>query len=281
MQGYLKKIPKQIWFLWFQGYEKAPLVVKKCFESWKSKNPDWKINFLCKDNLNEYIELNLQDDCKLARLGKAHQSDLVRLKLLSKYGGVWIDSTCFCVNPLDNWLEENIDSGFFAFRNPGRDRVMSNWFLAAEKDSIITSNLYQELINYWYNNNLSNQGKTTIIKALNKVLNRNDYATVTTRLWFSPIVTKFLKVYPHFVFHYKFLALVKKNSLCKEIWLNTPEISSESPHKVLHSDMSKPITEEIKQEIDYQTATLYKLNWKRMPKSIAAGSKIDYLFESI
>ena len=280
MSAYLKKVPKKIWFLWFQGYDKSPLVAKKCFESWQKQNPDWEIHFLCEDNLAEYIDLDLKGD-RLARLGKPHQSDLVRLKLLTEYGGVWVDSTCFCISPLDNWLEKYVNSGFFAFRNPGRDRVMSNWFLAAEKNSIITASLYKNLMDYWHNHNLSNQGKKIIIKALNKVLNRNKYAILTTKLWFSPLVTKILKVYPHFVFHYKFLALIDRDSRCREIWQHTPEISANIPHKILHLDMSKPLTEEIKQEIDEQTATLYKLNWKKMPETITRGSKIDYLFESI
>lgn len=72
-----------------------------------------------------------------------------------------------------------------------------------------------------------------------------------------------------------------RNPRCKEIWQNTPAINSDIPHKILFSDMSKPLTKEIKQEIDYQTANLYKLNWKRMPQTITQGSKIDYLFESI
>lgn len=38
-------IPKKIWFLWYQGLSEAPLVVKKCYESWKKYNPDWEVIF--------------------------------------------------------------------------------------------------------------------------------------------------------------------------------------------------------------------------------------------
>ena len=107
-------IPKKIWFLWYQGLSQAPLVVIKCYESWKKYNPDWEVIFLDENNLKNYITLSLPKE-KLCELSKNHQSNLTRLELLSKYGGVWADATSLCRVPLDNWLEDYTQAGFFAF----------------------------------------------------------------------------------------------------------------------------------------------------------------------
>ena len=45
----------------------------------------------------------------------AAESDLLRLYLLNKYGGVWVDSTNLCRRPLDDWLPSAARQGFFAF----------------------------------------------------------------------------------------------------------------------------------------------------------------------
>ena len=45
----------------------------------------------------------------------AAESDLLRLYLLNKYGGVWVDSTNLCRRPLNDWLPSAASQGFFAF----------------------------------------------------------------------------------------------------------------------------------------------------------------------
>lgn len=39
--GESARIPKTIWFLLFQGLGNAPYVLRKCHESWVTKNPGW------------------------------------------------------------------------------------------------------------------------------------------------------------------------------------------------------------------------------------------------
>lgn len=45
----------------------------------------------------------------------AAESDILRLYLLKKYGGVWVDATNLCRRPLDAWLPSAACEGFFAF----------------------------------------------------------------------------------------------------------------------------------------------------------------------
>lgn len=106
--------------------------MQKCLESWKQNNPSWDVIFLDGSSLKDHVNLNVPRE-KLTHLDENHQADLVRVCLLAQYGGVWVDATVFCVAPLDGWLHGCMDSGFFCFYKPGRDRIMSSWFLATEK----------------------------------------------------------------------------------------------------------------------------------------------------
>jgi hypothetical protein len=123
------EVPKKIWFLWLQGLDGSPAVVRQCRNSWLRMNPTWEFHLLSRDNLGDYTDIDVG---ALDHIGMSQVADLVRLDLLQKYGGVWADATCFCIRELDSWLPEYTQSGFFAFEKPGRDRAIASWFLAEE-----------------------------------------------------------------------------------------------------------------------------------------------------
>ena len=109
------QIPKIIWMLWLQGEENAPYLVKKCIESWKNNNPDFKIIVLDKNTINDYVDLQDIFCNNSEHIAPALFSDIIRINLLNKYGGFWVDSTCFCCTPLTNWIQNYIQTGFFVF----------------------------------------------------------------------------------------------------------------------------------------------------------------------
>ena len=133
MSGSTHPIPRTVWILWHQGLDKAPLVVQKCVESWIKENPCWDVVVLDAESLKKYVTPDLPPE-KLATLDLTKQSNLIRLQLLSDYGGVWADATLLCLRPLDEWIDECTASGFFAFAFPdGSSRVLSTWFLASQR----------------------------------------------------------------------------------------------------------------------------------------------------
>ncbi len=76
-------------------------------------------------------------------------SNLIRLSLLHRHGGVWADATTICMQPLDEWLPAAASSGFFAFRAHAEGRPLSNWFLAATPHHLIVKRLQDASIAYW------------------------------------------------------------------------------------------------------------------------------------
>jgi len=127
-------IPKRIFFYWDRGISNAPSLVGNCFASWKSNNPDWEVVFLDDSNLANW----LTDESLLSGVEMSIQkrSNLIRLELLNKYGGVWTDATVFCLRPLDDWLPNLGPLGFLCRNLESRfDRFFSSYFLVASPRS--------------------------------------------------------------------------------------------------------------------------------------------------
>ena len=245
---------KTIWFLWVTGLNGAPKVVHKCYESWLRHNPDWEIIFLDENNINNYFPIATNGYTPVVL------SEILRINLLQKYGGVWADATCFCNKPLNDWLFDYLQNDFFVFDRPGPDRMISSWFMAGTKESYII-NAYQKAVNnYW----AANAGVTLIESSkwawLRKYLERYD-----TSIWFRPFITKTLKVHPYFWFHYTFRQVYLADDRFKKSWDSTPKISADIPHKPQIMGLLNPLNAEIKTEIDNKVSPVYKLTWKYDP----------------
>ncbi|WP_318472700.1 capsular polysaccharide synthesis protein [Photobacterium leiognathi] len=141
---------KTIWMYWDTGLTHAPDVVKLSYQSWCQLNPDYKVVLLTNDNLTEYLgfDFNAVFSILSVDLGAAGRSDLLRLYLLNRFGGIWADATTFCIKPLSQWLDIS-DSGFFCFREKhSHDRTLVSWFLAAKQGNPIVTSLLSLSLDY-------------------------------------------------------------------------------------------------------------------------------------
>ena len=256
-----------IWFLWLQGIDKAPIEVRKCYESWVQFNPGWQVVFLNEANIHEHLALE--------NTGLTHQafSDFMRINLLAKNGGVWVDATCFCVKPLDEWLPAHMTQGFFAFDKPAPDRMLSSWFLASYKYNYITATYAQNVNAFWKENKGVRLIENTRWNFIYERLLKYD-----TKIWFNPIITKILRVYPYFWFHYTFQYIYLRDANFREIWDAVPKISADIPHRLLFAGVTNPVTEEIKSEIAAKVSPVYKLTWKYDAAQYKQGTIMEYLF---
>lgn len=122
--------PRTIWMYWHQGWADAPPLARLSLARWARLNPDWQVVALDRDNLARVVDMPA-DLLSHPGMGLAARSDLVRVSVLARHGGVWADATTIPVLPLDDWLTPCFLSGFFAFSNPGPDRTVASWFLAS------------------------------------------------------------------------------------------------------------------------------------------------------
>lgn len=104
-------IPKKIHYCWF-GRNELPEKAKKCIASWKKFCPDYEIIEWNEDNfdIDQYPYLKWCYEHKKW----AFLSDLARLLIVEKHGGIYFDTDVEVVKNIDFLLREE---AFFAFEN--------------------------------------------------------------------------------------------------------------------------------------------------------------------
>lgn len=95
-------IPKIIHYCWFGGGPISP-ESRKCIESWKKYCPDYKIIEWNEQNFE--ISQNRYAQQAYEAKKYAFVSDYVRLAVLYRYGGIYLDTDVELVRPLDELLE--------------------------------------------------------------------------------------------------------------------------------------------------------------------------------
>lgn len=142
---------KIIWTCWLQGEENAPTIVKKCIDSMRHYANGYEVVVVDLKNMSQYVELPeyIQEKYAKGIIPHAHFSDLIRLALLLKYGGVWIDSTILLTDTLPQYITS---ADLFVFRsyNVGHACIY-NPFLAAKPNNPILQSLLNLLSEYWKN----------------------------------------------------------------------------------------------------------------------------------
>ncbi|MCM5704940.1 capsular polysaccharide synthesis protein [Larsenimonas salina] len=127
--------PRILWMYWNTPADEAPEVVRLAIASWQALNPEYEVRVLTDDTMVETLGVDLFSVFTLSRikLTLAMKTDVLRLYLLSVYGGVWVDATVFCLQPLEKWLPEaRAPLDLFTFRHPTeRSRPVEAWFIAA------------------------------------------------------------------------------------------------------------------------------------------------------
>lgn len=115
---------KYIFQAWLQGVDKAPNLIKNCIESVERFKGDREHIVITMDNLSRWITLPdfILKKYKKGKISNAHFADIVRVYLLSQYGGYWIDATMLMTSEFPRVIDE---TAFFMYHSTGK----WNWTL--------------------------------------------------------------------------------------------------------------------------------------------------------
>ena len=193
---------RTIWTLWLQGRSLAPPVIQHCIASWEQMNPTWEVRVLDAGTVGRYVDVGDVVDLDHQAVTAASLSDIVRLLLLREYGGVWVDASLLCSRPLDDWLDPCVAEGFFAFSDPGPDRPVASWFLAAVEDDPLCAAWTDATADFW-------RGRA-----------RSD---------------------DYFWLHHLFAGLLDTDRSFRDRWARVPKVDAEGPHTYLGDRMYEPI----------------------------------------
>jgi hypothetical protein len=137
-------IPKIIWLWWEQGWNNAPFICSYTLNSFKQMNPQFKINLVGRDNINDFIDTkyNWLFNCE----GAAFRADIIRLLLLQKYGGVYADAATFCCINILTFIDEINFNQFWGFdiksfnKKRNDKRTLCSWFYISMPNTYIINN---------------------------------------------------------------------------------------------------------------------------------------------
>lgn len=116
-----------IWQCWWQGEENLSGITQMCVNSVKQNSENTPIRFITLENFSNYVKL---PSCIIKKYQQGYislteLSDILRVNLLWKYGGIWIDATIL-LN--DKIMKKIKDYDFFTCPEPSRNKMfVSNY----------------------------------------------------------------------------------------------------------------------------------------------------------
>ncbi len=146
-----------VFFCWLQGLDNAPRLVQVCYVSVQKYCAGRPIHLITSENMGDFVTLPefVLRKYRAGIIPPAQFSDILRLALLVKYGGIWIDSTVLLTAPLPQYIT---NSSFFFYQNKSWGDVPipivgSNWLLVGESRRPIWQRLLDLLYAYWKQEN--------------------------------------------------------------------------------------------------------------------------------
>lgn len=109
-----------IWTAWLQGEENAPEVIKLTLASIRKNSNGHRVIVLTDKNIDDYINVSTKIKQKHinGEMSNAHYADVVRIMILAKYGGLWLDATFLTTKPIG---DECFKPAFFSIKKGEED----------------------------------------------------------------------------------------------------------------------------------------------------------------
>lgn len=130
---YVNAIPKIIWTYWHE--DPLPEFIKKCIDTWREKNRGFDVIVLNEKNLAYYLGNRDYTYIKNWKFNNSHQkmSDLVRLSILSKYGGVWMDASIVCYESVETVIPNSHKCTVYSIPELSVEPLIESWFIACNR----------------------------------------------------------------------------------------------------------------------------------------------------
>ena len=262
---------KKLWLYWSTGFKDCPKLVSIAKESIKKNAKDFEINYLCEKTVWDFISNNINSQV-WEMMSEQHKSDYIRISILEKYGGLWIDGTVIVMSSLKDLLKGKCDEGFFCFswfkedsifvnskvKKVGKNRVIASWLIYSEKKNKIITKLRKEIIKYWNNPMSLKYFKKTIIKKILRRIYMYLYESkepLRSGKNTKSLIRKFFGN-SYLVINDCFANLIFNNNECKYIWDKIPKITAMKSHQMIQFLTSDFVPEPLDyyplQKLDYR-----------------------------
>ena len=232
-----------IFVFWYQN--EMPEIVKTCYASLQRHCKDCDIILITKDNLSNFIDVEdcIQQALNEQRLSLITFSDYVRLALLSKYNGLWLDATIYA--------EKDIDMSFF-----------NNTLLLPKVDE--NTNIYS---NSWQ---CSRQflASYKYIQSVYILESKNSKTIQYSKQLFVKYFNNFKYPVNYFLINDIVEYIVNHFDDCKQEWLDCPTNNVDAEQMMISCQNPITAAKYIKKSSCSLFKTSYKLNVSRLLETI-------------
>lgn len=146
-----------IWVCWWQGEENMPEIIQRCYQILQTNANGHPLILISKNNYSNYIDLPkyILDKVSKGHITLTHFSDIIRVTLLAKYGGFWIDAAIWVTSPIEiNGFR------FFSLKQKETDNGLVSkcrWTggcMASGKENILYHFMRDAYFSYWEKHNV-------------------------------------------------------------------------------------------------------------------------------
>ena len=123
-----------IWTMWWDG--RMPEVIELCHRSKLRHAGDHPVILLTRQNIREYVDFpeTVWERFESGQLRIQHLADMIRVRLLRKYGGLWLDASVFCAGSIPEecfsgalWSVRGVPDGQYVSENRWTSFALGGW----------------------------------------------------------------------------------------------------------------------------------------------------------
>lgn len=152
--------PRVVWSYWDKGVESLSDFRQLCVSTWRAMNPAWEVIILNPISMWDFVDVN-DLPRRWSDMYVAFQADALRLALLCRYGGMWVDVATICLRTFDSIMYDVVrdeghpaDVGAFYFSSWGVEmgvgsEYVENWLLAARREHPLMLRWKELFCQYW------------------------------------------------------------------------------------------------------------------------------------
>lgn len=229
----------KIFSIWYQGPEKAPRLVKVCLGRLKNVYGERHI-VLDGKSIFDYISLPsyIIDKWKSGAISAAHFSDICRVELLYRHGGMWFDATDYLTSPVPEWIEESDMFIYHCGEKITPQKLIQSCFMKASKGHPLFAMWREFIFEYW---------------------KREE------------------KLVDYFLLHYMLRFLVENNEKAYNLFYAMPQVHQDPTHILWHKYCDAPYSDSLYLEAtkdSFFQKTTFKWKCAENPKP---GSVADFI----
>lgn len=130
-------------FTFWEPSRKLPGYLQLCINTWKKNIPNYHIIILDYSKLHKYLNSSIISKILCKKMSLPIQADAIRVAILEKYGGIWMDIDIIIIN--NNFMKNIFGYDLAFFGNP-QEKIPSNAFIYAKKNSRILKEWLKHII---------------------------------------------------------------------------------------------------------------------------------------